>query len=169
VIARHERAGKRLDELAGQEAAFAKAGRSRQDDREFGSGKPRHEAAVAVGIDQPLDPPRCGLEYGVSGRATERGVDRVEAADAEQQHDEGGLSSLPAASARRSMPAAARRSRAVSGSRPIEARRLRFLARLGCLYPARRRVVTAPSRAVRVETAEQLHQAGALPGFRPVG
>jgi hypothetical protein len=99
MVARHERPPRRLDELAGQEPRFRKAGRSGEKHRELGAGDARDEAAAAVGIDEALDPPRRSLQHGVAGGAAESRVDGVEAADREEQHDErrllGGDGELP--------------------------------------------------------------------------
>ena len=73
-------------------------------------------------VDLPLDPPRRRLQHGVAGRAAEGGVDRVVAADREQQRPARPLASPPSCSA--SQARAARPSRRpVSGSRPLAARR----------------------------------------------
>jgi hypothetical protein len=91
VIARHERPADRLDQLAREEAALAEAGRGGEQDCELRAGDPGDEAAPAVRIGEPLDSPGRGLEDGVAGRPAEGGIDRVEAAHGQQQHDERGL------------------------------------------------------------------------------
>ena len=91
-----------------------------EQDREFGARHPRDQLPAAVGVGMALDPPRRRLQHGVAGRAAEGGVDRVVAADRDQQDDR----RLPPLRSCSCEPGrAARPSRTpVSGSRPAGGR-----------------------------------------------
>ena len=68
MVARHERPADRLDQLAGEEAALAEAGRRGEQDGELGAGHARDQARRPSRVDLPLDPPRRRLQHGVAGR-----------------------------------------------------------------------------------------------------
>ena len=95
MVAGHERPADRLDQLAGELPAVAGPGGRRDQHGEFG---PRHagdEDAPPVRVHLALDPTRRRLEHGIAHRPPKGGIDRVVAADREQEHDDRSGFGLP--------------------------------------------------------------------------
>ena len=91
MIARHEWTGGCFNQFTGKEAAFGKAGGGAKENSKFRAGDARHQAAAAVGADAAFDTASSRLKNRVAGAPAERGVDRVEATDGEQDADQSGL------------------------------------------------------------------------------
>jgi len=87
MVARGEGPADRLDQLAGEETAFVQGRRRAEQDGELRPGHARHQPAAPVRLDMALDPPARGLQDRIARRPAERGVDRVIAVHGEQEDD----------------------------------------------------------------------------------
>ena len=189
MIARRERPADRLDQLrrrgSGRRRRCAGAGSSTANSAPAIRATRR---APAVGPTVPLDPPRHRLQHRIAGGAAEGGVDRVVAADRDEQDDERRLAcSAPAA--RRARPAPRGRRAARSADRAPRPRRWIGSARPTTSPPSCRRTwwairrpalamgeggrlaggeqpvdrVARRAAALGIELAEQVHQADPPP------
>ncbi len=88
MLARDERPADRGQQFAGQQLGFVDRRRLGQADGELGTRQPRDQTTAAVArTRQPLDPACDRADDRVADAAPERGVDHVEAAEADHDED----------------------------------------------------------------------------------